>query len=178
VTTSTSPRVDALKRVERRNDEPNTVAAAAAAAVAAAAAAADAADTAFAVETRAGLAPNDCISFFLVSCQTHPPQPPPLSRAKHPSDAETAAIVADLRAQGVLAGTPSRDRDDLFIIEYARRHRGRIVSNDLFRDHVALVRGRRGDAAAEELRAWLAQAVVHFTFVGDEFVPNPESGFG
>ena len=38
-----------------------------------------------------------------------------------------------LESEGLLYTTPSQDYDDSYQIEYARRHGGIIVTNDLFR---------------------------------------------
>ena len=39
----------------------------------------------------------------------------------------------ELEHDGILYTTPSQDYDDSYQIEYARRHGGVIVTNDLFR---------------------------------------------
>ena len=41
--------------------------------------------------------------------------------------------LQELEHDGILYTTPSQDYDDSYQIEYARRHGGVIVTNDLFR---------------------------------------------
>ena len=56
---------------------------------------------------------------------------------------------------------------------YARRRGGVIVSNDLFRDAVDKVPMHQRGAMVD----WLRRHVLSFTFVGDEFAPNPDFVF-
>ena len=48
-------------------------------------------------------------------------------------------------------------------------HDGYIVTNDQYRDHIQTFEG----AEREQQRAWAKSRLVSFTFVGDEFLPNP-----
>ena len=75
-----------------------------------------------------------------------------------------------LQRRGVLFGTPSQDYDDAYQIEYARNHDGVIISNDLFRDAV----DKQPFMQRAAFRRWLQEHVLSFTFIGDEFCPNPE----
>jgi hypothetical protein len=59
-------------------------------------------------------------------------------------------------------------------LRYARTHNGYVVSNDLFRDHVAKISDPRDK---RETRQWLKDHCISYTFVGDEFLPNPDFEF-
>ena len=87
--------------------------------------------------------------------------------------AETPDDVVYLQGlveRNVLFPTPPQDYDDSYQIEYARTHDGIIVSNDMFRDAVQ----KEPFMKRAALRAWLQQHVLSFTFIGDEFAPNPD----
>ncbi len=47
-----------------------------------------------------------------------------------------------------------------------------IVTNDMFRDHVDKHKGNK-----RELRQWLKAHCLTYTFVNDEFLPNPDFVF-
>ena len=55
-----------------------------------------------------------------------------------------------------------------FLCDFAIGHDGYIVTNDQYRDHVRSFEG----AEREQQKTWLRR-LVSFTFVGDEFLPNP-----
>ena len=66
--------------------------------------------------------------------------------------------------------TPPQADDDKFIITYAADRGGYVVSNDMFRDHIA------ARPTAEERRAaqaWVKAFVIPYTFVAGDFVPDP-----
>ena len=50
--------------------------------------------------------------------------------------------------------------------------RGVIVTNDLYRDHVEKHNGDR-----RKLRHWLKTHCISYTFVLDDFLPNPDFKF-
>ena len=87
--------------------------------------------------------------------------------AETPDD---VVYLQGLQRRGVLFGTPSQDYDDAYQIEYARNHDGVIISNDLFRDAV----DKQPFMQRAAFRNWLKEHVLSFTFIGDEFCPNPE----
>ena len=49
-----------------------------------------------------------------------------------------------------------------------------MVTNDMYRDHVGGIVDRR---EREEQRAWTKSHLLSYTFVGDEFLPNPNFVF-
>lgn len=49
-----------------------------------------------------------------------------------------------------------------------------VVTNDLYRDHVKGIDGRK---KAEAARRWIKSNSISYTFVGDEFFPNPDFSF-
>eukprot|EP00479_Gromia_sphaerica_P007864 TRINITY_DN2796_c0_g1_i1.p1 TRINITY_DN2796_c0_g1~~TRINITY_DN2796_c0_g1_i1.p1 ORF type:complete len:306 (-),score=76.38 TRINITY_DN2796_c0_g1_i1:369-1286(-) len=79
----------------------------------------------------------------------------------------------ELKSDKILFSTPSGDYDDSYCIKYAQNHGGIIVSNDRFRD--AVKNAPRKNRA--EFSKWLRSHVVSFTFVNDEFLPNPDFMF-
>eukprot|EP00004_Rigifila_ramosa_P016949 TRINITY_DN4072_c0_g1_i1.p1 TRINITY_DN4072_c0_g1~~TRINITY_DN4072_c0_g1_i1.p1 ORF type:complete len:138 (+),score=28.07 TRINITY_DN4072_c0_g1_i1:133-546(+) len=83
--------------------------------------------------------------------------------AKHKVD--DMKLLQSLVDQELLVLTPSQDYDDSYSIEYARKHNGMIISNDIFRDH--------NDKEAD-MGEWLKQHCISYTFVADEFLPNPD----
>jgi hypothetical protein len=83
--------------------------------------------------------------------------------------ADNIELLQDLSNQGLLITTPPQDYDDSYIIQYAMNHGGYIVSNDRFRDHKL--------RESRVIRRWLRQHVISFTFICDEFMPNPDFVF-
>jgi hypothetical protein len=71
----------------------------------------------------------------------------------------------------VLSLTPRtiQDYDDSYCIKYAQQRNGVIVSNDLYRDHI----DKLPESAKGGMRKWLREHVISFTFVRNDFVPNP-----
>lgn len=86
--------------------------------------------------------------------------------SKIPDDIQ---LLRDLSDQGLLITTPPQDYDDSYIIQYAMNHGGFIVSNDRFRDH------KRKESS--KVRNWLKTHLISFTFILDEFMPNPDFVF-
>lgn len=71
--------------------------------------------------------------------------------------------------------TPPQDYDDVYCIEYARKHGAYIVTNDRYNDHINKMPS--GSRAQRELRQWIRRHCISFTFVRDEFFPNPDFAF-
>lgn len=67
-----------------------------------------------------------------------------------------------------------QDYDDSYSIRYAMQRNGFVVTNDLYRDHVKKIEDKQ---RKEEARRWLKGHCISFTFVGDEFLPNPDFHF-
>ncbi|KAK4529844.1 hypothetical protein CCYA_CCYA02G0701 [Cyanidiococcus yangmingshanensis] len=72
----------------------------------------------------------------------------------------------------MLVFTPPGDYDDTYALSYALRYDAILVTNDRLQDHLDQfsddeVRTR------ESMRQWLGSHRCSFTFVGEEFVPNP-----
>ena len=86
---------------------------------------------------------------------------------------DDVGYLVALEKEGVLFATPSQDYDDSYQIEYARRHRGVIVSNDMFRDAVEKLQPHLRGA----LREWMRSHLLSYTFIGDEFAPNPDFSY-
>ncbi|CAH0489475.1 unnamed protein product [Peronospora farinosa] len=68
--------------------------------------------------------------------------------------------------------TPSQSHDDFYVIDYAVKYDGFIVTNDMFRDHVANKRSFHGKKLTSK---WVRSHCIDFTFVGTEFMPNPRA---
>ncbi|KAF0709628.1 Aste57867_5853 [Aphanomyces stellatus] len=78
-------------------------------------------------------------------------------------------LVQQLVAAEKVVLTPPQAHDDLFIIDYAIKHNGFVVTNDMFRDHVANKTLFHGKELTE---AWVKAHCMTFTFVGTEFLPS------
>ncbi|MDC3291201.1 hypothetical protein OAV27_01780 [Euryarchaeota archaeon] len=75
-------------------------------------------------------------------------------------------IQEEVRKGSVIA-VPPKDDDDLYMITYAQKKGVKLVSNDLFRDYIK----NSEDSAAE---SWVKNNVISYSFVLDEFFPNPK----
>lgn len=91
-----------------------------------------------------------------------------MNPAKMPDD---VPLLQSMVEAGLLIPTPAQDYDDSYCIQYAGMHDGCVVTNDLFRDHVDSMVGSRERKA--ERRAWIASHRISYTWVGNEFFPNP-----
>lgn len=79
--------------------------------------------------------------------------------------------IDELRRSGVVAYTPAGAHDDYFILRYACKHELDVVSNDRFKKEVNL----QGDGERKtQLQTFLETHLIPYTFVGDEFIPNPD----
>ncbi|KAF1777379.1 Ribonuclease Zc3h12a-like, NYN domain [Phytophthora cactorum] len=92
--------------------------------------------------------------------------------AKIPDD---VALLERLMLKGVLIPTPPQDYDDSYSIQYAGLHNGYVVTNDLFRDHIVNMVGPRERKVA--MRAWLRAHQISYSWVRNEFLPNPSFRF-
>ncbi len=95
-----------------------------------------------------------------------------VSPTKLPDD---VSLLQEMVDEGLLIATPPQDYDDAYCIQYAGTHDGCVVTNDLFRDHCDNMAGSNAQKAA--MRQWLRAHRISFTWVGDEFFPNPEFRF-
>ena len=92
--------------------------------------------------------------------------------SKTPDD---IALLRRLMDEGTLAATPPQDYDDSYCIQYAMSRKGAvIITNDLYRDAVDEVDGK---ANKNTLRMWFRTHCCSYTFVADEFLPNPDFKF-
>lgn len=79
-------------------------------------------------------------------------------------------LLERLAGSSLVAFTPSNTHDDYFIINYAVKHELDLVSNDRFRKEVDQ---QESWDQRTQLEHFLHKHLIPFTFVGDEFVPNP-----
>lgn len=68
---------------------------------------------------------------------------------------------------GVVIPVPPKDDDDLYMLTYAQKKDAKLISNDLFRDYIS----SSEDTTAE---SWVKNNVISYSFVLDEFFPNPK----
>ena len=87
-----------------------------------------------------------------------------------PDDVKLLNVLKD---QGVASGVPSQDYDDSYLIQYAKQKKAYIISNDRFKDHIENY-GKKDHFKIQELRNWLKQYLISYTFVNDDFMPNPD----
>jgi len=84
------------------------------------------------------------------------------------------ALLRRLVDQGLIIATPPQDYDDSYCIKYALRHNGYVVTNDMYRDHLENIQDKR---KRTKRKSWLKAHLISYTFVGDEFFPNPDFSF-
>ncbi len=87
---------------------------------------------------------------------------------KMPDDVQ---YLLSLKASNLLFSTPAQDYDDSYALAYARAHDAFLVSNDRYRDQFETCATADDERA---LDAWLRTHLISFTFIGDEFMPNPD----
>lgn len=101
-------------------------------------------------------------------------------KEENPSAAKASKLPDDvnylkqLHKEGVIVTTPPQDYDDSYCIEYAKKHRGYIVTNDKFRDHINMFADKERKAAES---IWIRRNRIGFAFKGNEFLPNPDAEF-
>jgi len=64
--------------------------------------------------------------------------------------------------------TPPQDYDDSYLIKYAEKKDAVILSNDRYRDWIEKA------TDVEKAKKWRDRHVISFTFILDEFMPNPD----
>ena len=96
-----------------------------------------------------------------------------LSDAKKVAD--DVPLLRHLEEEGRLLLTPPQDYDDSYCLSLAQSKGGCVVSNDMYRDYVELVAKRGG--STKQAMAWCKSHVISYTFLGDEFLPNPDFVF-
>eukprot|EP00026_Physarum_polycephalum_P002863 Phypoly_transcript_02872.p1 GENE.Phypoly_transcript_02872~~Phypoly_transcript_02872.p1 ORF type:complete len:594 (+),score=115.49 Phypoly_transcript_02872:625-2406(+) len=83
-------------------------------------------------------------------------------------------LLNSLVDQGLIVLTPPQDYDDSYSIEYARKHNCCIVTNDRYNDNIDKQPTEREKA---QTRKFIRDHSISFTFVRDEFMPNPDFKF-
>jgi hypothetical protein len=83
-------------------------------------------------------------------------------------------LLNELVEQGKVILTPPQDYDDSYCINYAMKHDACIVSNDRYWDHIDRL---KTENEKRMMKQWLRGHVISFTFVRDEFLPNPNFHF-
>ncbi|ETV71675.1 hypothetical protein H257_13113 [Aphanomyces astaci] len=116
-----------------------------------------------------------CIAFapgYWVKSKTLTPRSRSQQSAEMELDqkAEMAAVQELVLLEKVVL-TPPQAHDDLFIIDYAIKHDGFVVTNDMFRDHVANKMQFHGKELTE---TWVKRHCITFAFVGTEFLPSAQ----
>lgn len=84
-------------------------------------------------------------------------------------------ILNNLLRDRKLSMVPAGDHDDEYILSYAKEHRGFVVSNDLFHDHIRNLGATSSSEHVENMRQWIVDKRSGFLFIGDELVLNPSS---
>ncbi|KAG9412512.1 hypothetical protein AC1031_015425 [Aphanomyces cochlioides] len=90
---------------------------------------------------------------------------------QHFQDETSKMKLRRLIDQEKLVLTPPQAHDDFYVIDYATKHDGFVVTNDMFRDHVMHQRRFNGHTLTA---AWVKSRCIDFTFVGVEFLPNSQ----
>lgn len=84
--------------------------------------------------------------------------------------ADNVSLLKGLHEQKRVFFTPAGASDDNFIIAYAMNAQADLVSNDRFRHELGR---QRGTEAAKRLKVFLRKHLVPFTFILEDFTPNP-----
>ena len=84
--------------------------------------------------------------------------------------ASNLTLMNELIDKGNVILTPPQDYDDIYVINYAMKHNGCIVTNDRFWDHIEKSQ-EKGMKAKREMQKWIRDHTISFTFVRDEFLP-------
>jgi hypothetical protein len=85
-------------------------------------------------------------------------------------ETEDVTRLQSLIRQGTLSVVPAGSSDDAYILAFARRAGGFIVSNDHFDDHL---RGVESETVQGLMKVYLAQHRCAFSFVGATFFLDP-----
>ncbi|CAM9687796.1 unnamed protein product, partial [Ectocarpus sp. 12 AP-2014] len=75
-----------------------------------------------------------------------------------PDDVQLLQRLVD---DGLIVSTPPQDYDDSYCIKYAMARDGYVVTNDLYRDHVKGIEGRK---KADAARRWIKSHSISYTF--------------
>ncbi len=86
-------------------------------------------------------------------------------------DSNNNQILRNLQKEGRVAFVEKGNHDDYYIIRYAMRKKGDIISNDKFRDEQMI---QRRDRYYCKLRKYLDKHLIHYTFACGDFLPNPD----
>ena len=87
---------------------------------------------------------------------------------------DNLSYLYGLVSKGLVVKSPPQDYDDSYCIQYAKTHNAFIVSNDMFRDYIENIKDK---AERETEKNWRDVKCISFTFIGDEFLPNPDAPF-
>ena len=91
-----------------------------------------------------------------------------MSASKLPDD---VGLLEKLVDQGLIIATPPQDYDDSYSIAYAQSHNGFVVTNDRFKDWIDKASSQEDRLTRKE---WVRTRCCSYTFVNDEFIPNPD----
>jgi len=85
--------------------------------------------------------------------------------------ASNIPLLLDLVDKGYLILTPAADYDDNYTIEYAKKNKACILTNDRYNDYIEKQKDK------DHARRWIRSHSISFTFVRDELLPNPDFVF-
>lgn len=88
---------------------------------------------------------------------------------------DNVEMLLKLQQEGVLVGCPSWDYDDSYTIKYAKAKDGCIITNDRYWDFIDKCQ-KAGENRALHVH-WMRSHCISYTFVEDEFLPNPDFEF-
>ncbi|KAH3761254.1 ribonuclease zc3h12d [Pelomyxa schiedti] len=81
-------------------------------------------------------------------------------------------LLQKLVNQELVVLTPPQDYDDSYTIKWAMDNNACIVTNDRYWDHID-----KSGTDKPKVKKWLRNHCISFTFVRDEFLPNPDFRF-
>lgn len=120
---------------------------------------------------------HDAIAFLPQQYVKRKPGTGPVTLAEYQPKATNVPMLLELVDKGQLVLTPPQDYDDTYVIEYAMSQNGCIVSNDRYWDYIEKKEKEKGQKAKWEAKKWIHEHLISFTFVRNEFLPNPNFKF-
>ena len=95
----------------------------------------------------------------------------PLDSDRYTSTPDDMETMIRLQREGVITASPGRDYSDSYTIEYAKSKNGIIITNDRYNDAKMQITDLEKRKITER---WFRNHVITYSFVGDDFIPNPD----
>jgi hypothetical protein len=100
-----------------------------------------------------------------------PPSSVPMKLAEFFPVASDLTMLKDLVDKSLVILTPPQDYDDSYCIFWARKNDAIIVTNDRYWDHIDK---HTNNSEKKKIKKWIRNHCMSYTFVKNEFLPNPD----